>query len=419
MTSNALERIGKRIDSCREQMIELQVALTAIPALSPLNGGDGELEKGNLLKNYLKNVGFGDITEINAPDDRVSSGIRPNIFARVAGKNKEESIWILSHLDIVPPGELSLWDRPPYSAYVKDGRIYGRGVVDNQQDLVASIFAARAFLEEGITPLKNIGLAFVSDEETASQKGLAYVLGSPYNPFRPLDFIIVPDWGSEDGSQIEIAEKSMLWLKFRTIGKQCHGSRPSQGNNAFIAASHLVVRLAEIEGLFGLKDDLFLPPKSTFQPTKKEANVPNINTIPGEDVFYMDGRVLPGYPLPEVKNTIRRLADDLETSFGVRIEISVVSELQAPKATPIEAPVVKALKEAIRETYGLEARPVGIGGGTVAAFFRRDGYPAAVWSRNSSVAHQPNEYCLIDDMVGNAKVFAHVFLQENNQGLSL
>jgi succinyl-diaminopimelate desuccinylase len=62
--------------------------------------------------------------------------------------------------------------------------------------------------------------------------------------------------------------------------------------------------------------------------------------------------------------------------------------------------------------YGKAGKAMGIGGGTVAALFRRAGFDAACWSRLDETAHQPNEYCIIDNMVGDAKVFAHIFLQE-------
>ncbi len=407
------EKISRRIDSWRGEMIKLQAGLTAIPAISPLSGGDGELAKALFLQDVISDMGFEDITRIDAPDQAAAGGCRPNIIAKISGSQSHPASWVLTHLDVVPPGEASLWSGDPFQVNIQDGRIFGRGVVDNQQDMVASIFAARAFIEEGIRPTRSIGLAFVADEETGSRKGLAYLLDNPGHPFHPRDLIIVPDAGNEDGTMIEIAEKSMLWLKFKTIGKQCHGSRPSQGNNAFVAASHLVVKLQELHQIFGDRDSLYEPPISTFEPTKKEANVPNINTIPGEDVFYMDSRILPNYPLVQVKDTIRNMADEIEKRFGVTVEIETVSEGQAPAPTAFDAPVVLALKEAIKAIYNREAVPLGIGGGTVAAFFRRHGYPAAVWSRNTCTAHQPDENCLIDDMVQNAKVFAHVFLQES------
>jgi acetylornithine deacetylase/succinyl-diaminopimelate desuccinylase-like protein len=100
-------------------MIEMQAALTALPALSPDSGGQGEYEKAQYLLSQLREWGFPDITEINAPDARVPSGSRPNILAALPGRNPEMTVWILTHMDIVPPGELSFWDSDPYKVAIK------------------------------------------------------------------------------------------------------------------------------------------------------------------------------------------------------------------------------------------------------------------------------------------------------------
>jgi succinyl-diaminopimelate desuccinylase len=409
---NLFEKVKQRIDRYKDAMIRMQVDLTALPALSPDSGGEGESEKARYLLARLCEFGFTRVQNIEAPDGRVSSGIRPNLIATLAGKKPDKTTWILTHLDIVPPGEISFWSEAPYKGYVKDGRIYGRGTEDNQQDLVASLFAARALMDEGIIPEHPAGLAFVADEETSSQFGLAYLLKHRENPFKKNDLLVVPDSGNEDGSMIEIAEKSIYWLRFKTIGKQVHASRPELGKNAFLAASHLVVRLNELHRIFDAVDSLYHPPASTFQPTKKEMNVPNVNTIPGEDVFYLDCRILPRYRLPDISHRIREMADDIGKQFDVTIEIEAVQTVQAPPPTRDDAPVVLALQEAIRDVYRVEAKAAGIGAGTVAAYFRQEGYPAAVWCRIGKTAHQPDEHCLIDNMMGNAKVYAHLFLQQ-------
>ena len=334
------KRITRKIDSYREAMIELQVALSAVPAVGPENGGEGELLKASLLEKRLRKLGFKNFRHYDARDKSVPSGIRPNFVTTIAGKNKSRFIWILTHRDMVPPGELKLWSRDPYAAYVKSGRIYGRGVEDNQQDMVASIFAAKALLDEEIIPANSIGLAFVADEETSSKLGLRYMLNRANQPFDRNDLIVVPDSGNTKGTLIEVAEKSMLWLRFKTKGKQCHGSKPQLGKNAFAAASHLVTKLAALKKAFPKSDALFDPPTSTFEPTKKEANVGNINTIPGEDVFYMDFRLLPDYRLQDVLKAIKKIARDIEDKFKVKIEISSEQYLQAPKPTSTDAPIV-------------------------------------------------------------------------------
>ncbi len=405
------DKIAERIDSYRDKMIDMQIKLCSIPAVSPESGGDGEAKKADVLLDFVKKTGFQDVQLIKAPDLDAPSGYRPNILATYKGKSSARTNWVMTHMDIVPPGELSLWKGDPFKAWVQEGKIYGRGVEDNQQDMVASLFAVKALHEEGIRPQYDVGIALVADEETGSEKGIDYVLRHS-NPFRKQDLIIVPDAGNEEGTMIEVAEKSILWLKFKTLGKQAHGSTPEKGINSFRAASFLVTELNKLYQMFPEKDPLFSPPISTFEPTKKDSNVPNINTIPGEDIFYMDSRILPKYTIEEVEEKIKEMKDRVEDEFKVKIAIDEDQKAPAAPPTPADAAVVLALKKSIKAVYGKEGEAVGIGGGTVAALFRRADFEAACWAKLDETAHQPNEYCIIDNMLGDAKVFAHVFLQE-------
>ncbi|MCK4557263.1 MAG: M20 family metallo-hydrolase, partial [Candidatus Aminicenantes bacterium] len=313
-----LEKIISRIDSFRDEMIDFQIQLCAIPAIAPASGGEGEVQKAEVLLDFLKKNGFSSIDVIKAPDLDAPTDYRPNILALYKGKDSSKTIWVMTHMDIVPPGELAQWKGNPFKAWVEGGKIYGRGVEDNQQDMVASLFAVKAFHEEGLKPNYDIGIALVADEETGSEKGIDYVL-SHSHVFRKQDLIVVPDAGNEEGTMIEVAEKSLLWLKFRTEGKQAHGSTPEKGINSFKAASFLVTELNKLYNTFPDKDPLFDPPISTFEPTKKESNVPNINTIPGEDVFYMDSRILPRYTIEEVIKAINTMTTKIEKEFKVKI----------------------------------------------------------------------------------------------------
>ncbi|HOX23802.1 MAG TPA: M20/M25/M40 family metallo-hydrolase, partial [Elusimicrobiales bacterium] len=224
---------------------------------------------------------------------------------------------------------------------------------------------------------------------------------------RKKDMFIIPDFGDSDGTLVEVAEKSLLWLKVRTEGKQCHASTPALGANSFKAASELVVRLGSLYKKFNLRDRQFMPPMSTFEPTKKEANVPNVNTIPGEDVFYLDCRVLPQYRLQDVIAEIKKQAVPVEKKYGVSVVLEQVQFSQAAPPTPASAEVVRLVISGVKQVYRRNAKPCGIGGGTVAACFRKAGFEAAVFSRLDEVAHQPNEYCILDNLLGDAKVFAY------------
>ncbi len=405
---SALERVLECIDGYRDEVIELQRELTARPALGPVNKGTGEHDKADYIQGKMESLSPDSMEEIRAPDDKAQGGYRPNLVARWEGEKPGPALWVLSHMDVVPPGDLELWETDPYEIKVEGDKIIGRGVEDNQHGIVSSLIAVKAFRELGLRPMRSVGLVMVADEETGSAYGLDYILQNHGNLFSPEDLIIVPDSGNDDGTMIEVAEKSMLWLKFTVTGKQCHGSTPHKGKNSLYGAARIIIALERLKETFQEEDPLFSPPLSTFEPTKKEANVPNINTIPGRDVFYVDCRVLPRYGVDEIIQSAGKIARGVAEELELEVSMEPVYRQDATNPTPADAPVVAALARAIAEIKGLEAVPMGIGGGTVAAFFRRAGYPAAVWETAPDTAHQPNEWCLISDLISDAKVLAHI-----------
>ncbi len=401
-----MENIIKSIDKEKDYIIYLQDELTKRPAISPSSGGEGEYDKAEFIINELKKYSFDRIERIDAPDKRAKNGIRPNIAAIYNSDNKTDTtVWFMSHIDIVPPGELSLWKSDPYKIKVDGDKIIGRGVEDNQQAIVSSFLIIKAASENNIRFKFNIGFLFCADEETGSEYGADYVVKRRRDLFSKNDMFFVPDSGVEDGSKIEVAEKSIIWMKVRTIGKQCHASRPQLGRNAFKAASYFITRLEELYKVFNKKNKLYQPPISTFEPTKKEANVPNINTIPGDDVFYIDMRILPEYDINDVEKKIKMIAKDIEKKFGVKISFEYIQKSVAAPQTDPKSNIVVALKKAIKEILNVKPSVYGIGGGTVAAYFRRLGLPTVVYSKLNESAHQPNEYCYISNIIDDTKVF--------------
>ncbi len=407
---SGLEDVYSRIEGYRTEIIEMQRELTSRPALGPENGGSGEHEKANYLKERLLSLKPDLFNEVQAPDNRAANGYRPNLVAAWNGSNKGKPVWVLSHLDIVPPGDLVLWTGAPYKARVEGDIIIGRGVEDNQHGIVSSYFAVKAAVDSGRALPRTIGLVLVADEETGSKHGLAYLLQNNRQLFGHDDLIIVPDAGNEEGTMIEVAEKSMLWLKFTITGAQCHASTPEKGKNSLSGAAHLIVKLGELREKFALQNALFAPQQSTFEPTKIEANVPNVNTIPGRDVFYLDCRIVPDYQVDEIMKEANVISARVAEEHGLTIEVEEVQRQDCAPPTPENSPVVKSLARAINRVTGRKARPMGIGGGTVAALFRHAGLPAAVWSTISPTAHQPNEHCSIKNLITDTKILTTLFL---------
>ena len=405
--SEEFEQISGWIKEHTHDMVSLESLLTSHKALAPENGGDGEAQKAAALEEWLKENGIKNIEHFDAPDSRVSSGFRPNFVATIPGCKKDFSIWVCAHLDVVPAGELSLWQSDPFTVVEKDGKIYGRGVEDNQQGLCSGVLAALSFVKQHIIPEHTIKLLFMADEEVGSKYGMGYLVENHFDLFAPEDLILIPDGGDAKGETIEVAEKNIAWFRFHTIGKQSHGSRPDLGRNAKLAASDLALRINALEGVFNNRDEKFDPPYSTFQPTMQLSNVDGINMIPGDDVFCADCRINPCYPLDEVRSEVRKICDDVEKKYGVKIEVSEAQAAES-KATDENAPVVKALALAIKAVHGIEPRTVGIGGGTVAAELRNAGRDAVVWSTLEDTCHQPNEYTIIENIARDALTIAYM-----------
>jgi len=417
-----LKGVVKEVEGLRDEMVETLVELIRIPAISPDYGGEGEYDKAQKLLEIIRDWPFDRVEVYNAPDERAKNGVRPNILAYYHGEDRNAGrLWIPTHLDVVPPGDLSKWTvTEPFKPLVKDGRVYGRGSEDNGQSLVSSLYAVKAMMNLGIRPKRTVVLAFVSDEETGSRYGIDWLMKNHPELFREDDLVLVPDGGNEDGTFIEVAEKGILWFRLRVKGQQVHASMPDRGLNAHRVALDLAYNLDRLlHEKYGERDELFDPPESTFEPTMGGNPADSPNIIPGEHTVTFDCRVLPGYGLDDVLKDVEKVAEavkarhrrELDGKVLPEIEVEVLQREDAAPPTDPKSEIVRLLKEAIKELRGKDAKVGGIGGGTFAAFFRRRGIPAVVWATLDETAHQPNEYAKIDNMVEDAKVMAYLALR--------
>ena len=124
-----IEEVCNEVEHLRNEMVDTLVELIKIPAIGPDNGGEGEYEKAVKLLEIIKDWPFDKVERYDAPDERAKKGVRPNIIAYYYGQDGEESprLWILTHLDVVPPGDLSKWTiTKPFEPIIKEGKIYGR-----------------------------------------------------------------------------------------------------------------------------------------------------------------------------------------------------------------------------------------------------------------------------------------------------
>ncbi|UCE80495.1 MAG: M20 family metallo-hydrolase [Methanobacteriota archaeon] len=406
-----VQQMLQSIANDEERVVATLCDMLSINAVGPENGGPGETERGEFLVSLAKALGFEHIELYMSEDPRVPSGKRPNIIIRVKGTT-EANVWVVTHMDVVPEGDLSAWTYPPFEPKVVDGRVYARGAEDNGQDLIASLFGLAALVKAGVTPECNICLAFVSDEEYGNTHGIDLLLEKGL--FKEGDLIIVPDHGYPDGASMAIVEKSVAWMRVVVKGRQTHGSTPENGINAFeVSSRYLVECMDRLRSRFSKRDALFDPPQSTFVPTKSEPNGRNINTVPGRQEFACDFRVLPDYDLDDVMSEMRAVANEHEKMSGAKIELGFIDKSLSAGSTSPDAEVVMRLKRAIKCVGGFEPKPTGIGGATFANPFRRAGLDAVSWSTIPGTGHDANEYIEVTGLMFDTKVYAIMFAGEN------
>jgi succinyl-diaminopimelate desuccinylase len=394
--------MGLTSASDREFIEEVAKRLLSIKAVSPKSGGAGEYKKSLELKKILTELGYKDFTEYNIKDD--TGIIRPNIILKLGNFNK--TLWIACHMDTVPEGDLQLWVHEPFTATIEGDRIYGRGSEDNGQ----SIFTMLLLLKHiNIKKMKvNLGIAFISDEETGNDYGIKYLIQKDI--FQRDDLIIVPDAGVDEGYLIETAEKTTMEIKFKIAGIQGHASMPENSLNAFRESCKFIEMLDfNLHDKFGLNDRLYIPPYSTFEPTKHEKNIDNVNTIPGREVFYWDFRILPQYPSGKVLSEIDALIEKYSKTSNAEISYEVIDRADASQPTPDNSEIVVKLKRAIKAIIGKDALTMGIGGRTFASFLRSRGFPVAVWSTTViENAHMPDEFCLIPHIFQDLEIYKYL-----------
>lgn len=399
-----ISELLEMIEASRDDMARDMIEMVGVPSISPETGGTGESARADLLMTKLQ--GFDSVERVDIPHRKDPSVIRSSILAKKNGKRKG-TVWVIAHIDTVPAGDLSKWETDPFKGVRKGDRVYGRGTEDNGQSVISSLYAAK-YIDKGTLEGMSIGIAWVADEEMASLEGSIPLIERGY--FGPDDLVLVPDWGSPGGSMVEIGEKGLIWLRVDVKGKSVHASTPEKGINAFEAGA-VAMRdvLADLRAAFPDTDDRFMPPGSTFVPTEAPATVANVNTIPGDWFFCIDCRVLPVHSVDEVLEVARKAAERASSETGATVTVSEIQRHVSGGSSPTDTPGYAALADAVESVTGKRPVAVGVGGGTVANFFRAKGRCAYVWQTGGGTLHGPNEYVELDNLICDAKVFATLF----------
>ncbi|NTT84610.1 acetylornithine deacetylase/succinyl-diaminopimelate desuccinylase family protein [Tabrizicola fusiformis] len=346
---------------------------------------------------------------------------RWNMVARYEG-GPGPCVHFNSHHDVVEVGHG--WTRDPFGGELDGDRIYGRGACDMKGGLAASVIAAEAFLAARPGFRGAIEISATADEETGGYGGVAWLAERGYFSPAKVQHVIIPEPLHKD--RICLGHRGVWWAEVETHGRIAHGSMPFLGDSAI---RHMGAVLEEIE------DRLYplLATKRTEMPVVPEGarqSTLNINSIHGGEAepapgstalpapcvadrcrIVIDRRFLIEEDLAQVKAEVSDVLERVKSRRpGFSYDIRTLFEVQ-PTMASREAPVVKSTAAAIEAVLGRMADYVVSPGTYDQKHIDRIGRLSNCIAYGPGLlhlAHQPDEWVGVQDMMDSAKVMALV-----------
>jgi len=303
---------------------------------------------------------------------------RHNVIARLPGKTSRKLV-LEAHTDTVSIKGMTV---PPFEPLIENGRMHGRGSVDDKAGLVAMMHAMASIKEDGIVPPCEVWLAAVVDEEFTYRGVVKLCEGLQ------ADAAIVAE---PTEMRAVIASKGVLRWRIIARGKAAHSSKPHLGSNAISHMSRLVLALeAENERLAAVTHPLLGPATISVGVIKGGVQV---NLVPDECSIEIDRRLLPGERAVEVLGHYQALLDELKAKHPGFDAIMEDPPLLVDEAldTPVSELVVKQAS-AVLNSMGLNSEPCGVPFGSDASKLSRAGIPTIVFGPGSiDQAHGADE----------------------------
>ncbi len=404
-----------RIEAKRDELIALTQDLVRIPTLNP--PGENYREICGYLAERLGENGF-EIKMIRGEGTPGDSKKYPrwNVIARREGTGPGDCVHFNSHIDVVEVG--AGWTTDPFGGELIDGKIYGRGTCDMKGGLAASIIAVEAFVEEFPDWHGSIEISGTADEETGGYGGVAYL--AEHGHYSHVNHVIIPEPLQKD--RICLGHRGVWWAEIETHGEIAHGSMPFLGD---CAVRHMGAVLQEMEeslypALAEKRTDMPVVPEGAKQSTMNINSFhggqaepePDFTGLPSACVpdnarMIIDRRFLIEEKLDDVRQEVRdvleKVASERESfSYDLREMWSV-----EPTMTEKDAPIVTSVKAAIGEVLGKEAEYVVSPGTYDQKHIDRIGRLKnciAYGPGLLELAHKPDEYVGVEDMIDSAKV---------------
>ena len=415
MTAGATEGLFKIIDARREELVELARALIRFPTVNP--PGEAYQPCAEFIGRRLGARGF-KVEYVRAAGTPGDSERYPriNVIARREGNRPGPCVHFNSHIDVVQSG--AGWTMDPFAAVLKDGKVYGRGACDMKGGLAASIIAVEALIDShGLLP-GALEISGTVDEESGGYGGVHYLAERGWFSQPRVDHVIIPEPLNVD--RVCIGHRGVWWAEIETHGRMAHGSMPFLGD---CAVRHMHAFIDRLER------DLYprLAARSTDMPVVPSGakhSTMNINSIHGGQAetsgypapcvpdscrMVIDRRLLIEESIEGVKGEMRALLEQLaEEREGFTYELRDIFEVQ-PTMADRNGPVARSTAAAIQRVLGRPAEFICSPGTYDQKHIDRVGKLRDCIAYGPGIldlAHQPDEYVLVEDMLNSAKVMA-------------
>jgi succinyl-diaminopimelate desuccinylase len=403
-----LEReVLEHVEDLADDMVAFTQALVRIPTVNP--PGERYAECAELIASRLEEFGY-TVERIAAEGLPEHTREHPRINVVGTMGQSEKVLHFNGHYDVVPPG--SGWSIDPFGGELRDGRIYGRGTCDQKAGIAASVYAVEAVRRAKIHLNARIEHSATPDEESGGFAGVAYLCDSGRISNKKQRYVVITE--PLDPERVCIGHRGVYWFELTTIGRVGHGSMPGLAVNA-------AEQMARMVGAFDDQLKPLLAQRTSQAPVEPpQAKWPSINlnsihagqaiggwqtpAVPDRCVAIFDRRFLHEESFDEVREEIVRLLDAQGVAYEIRDLMRVDPLLGDP-----QSPLAQTTANAIRDALGVEPSFIASPGTyDQKHVVRRAGIDACIayGPGRLVLAHQPDEYVAVADLVASAKVMA-------------
>jgi acetylornithine deacetylase len=325
---------------------------------------------------------------------------RPNVIGEVG--RGQPSLVLNAHLDTKPPGNEEDWQTPPYAAALTDGRLYGLGSTDTKGAVAAMIHAGAA-LAEAAELAGTVKVVLTADEEAGSAFGTRFLAGTGAVG---ADAVLVgePSGLSSAWEFLAVASRGISCFRITARGTQMHSSLSDRlpSVNASVKLARVVLRLAE---------DFRLPEGATLNIGVTLSGGVYFGVYPGEATCGVDVRTVPGMTLEGLQANVETFLEGLrQDDPDLQVTTAWVPELAwfPPSAIDPEHPVVVAAADAARTVLGRHVPRGVMPAFTDGSNWSQIGIPSipAFGPGRLPLAHRPNEYVTVAEIVEAARIYA-------------